>query len=157
MVSSSAPFTSGCAAGSSLNQRLQKTHQTTPIAPNTTNAARQPTAAINSTISGGASAPPSRVPMKMTPCALPRSAVGNQLEKLLEMLGNAPASPTPNRNRTTSSETKFQAAPVSIVNADHQRTMRVSTRRGPVTSPSHPLGISNAAYANVKTLNTQPI
>ena len=145
MISSSAAFTDGCVAGSSLNHRCQNTHQTTPIAPKTTNAARQPIAAISRTISGGASAPPSRVPMKITPCALPRSAVGNQFEKLFEMFGKAPASPTPNMKRTTSSETKFQAAPVSMVKADHHRTMRVSTLRGPVTSPSQPLGISNAA------------
>jgi hypothetical protein len=90
-------------------------------------------------------APPRRVPMKITPCALPRSAIGNQLAKLREMLGKAPASPTPNRKRTTSSEAKFHAAPVIIVNADHHRTIRVSTLRGPVMSPSQPLGISNAA------------
>jgi hypothetical protein len=42
------------------------------------------------------------------------------------------------------------------VKADHQSTMRVSTRRGPILSPRTPLGISNAAYANVKIPLTQP-
>src|SRR5688572_32243386 len=95
--------------------------------------------------------------MKMTPCAFPRSGSGNHLEKLREIFGNAPASPTPKRNLATSSEEKFQASPVAIVKADHHNTMRVSTFRGPMTSPSQPLGISNAAYAKVNALNTHPI
>ena len=60
------------------------------------------------------------------------------------MFGKAPASPAPKRNRVMTSDEKPSAAPVSIVNADHQSTIRVSTRRGPVTSPSQPDGISNS-------------
>jgi hypothetical protein len=40
------------------------------------------------------------------------------------------------------------------VNVDHHSTMRVSTRRGPFTSPSHPDGISNSEYDSVNALNT---
>ena len=61
------------------------------------------------------------------------------------VFGNAPASPMPNNNRATISETKFQANPVAAVNADHHNTMRVSTLRGPITSPIQPDGISKAA------------
>ncbi len=42
--------------------------------------------------------------MKKMPCAVPRSAAGNQREKVRETLGNAPASPAPNRKRMASSE-----------------------------------------------------
>ena len=40
---------------------------------------------------------------------------------------------------------EFQTAPVTTVKADHHRTMRVRTFRGPRVSPSQPLGISNTA------------
>jgi hypothetical protein len=43
------------------------------------------------------------------------------------------------------------------VKADHQSTIRASTLRGPITSPSQPIGTSNAEYAIVNTLNTQAI
>jgi hypothetical protein len=61
----------------------------------------------------------------------------------MDVLGKAPASPAPKRNRVTRSERKPMARPVMEVNADHQSTMRVSTRRGPMRSPSAPVGISN--------------
>ena len=41
-----------------------------------------------------------------------------------------------------------------MVKADHHNTIRVSTRRGPFTSPSQPEGTSNSEYASVKALNT---
>src|SRR6187402_246272 len=62
----------------------------------------------------------------------------------------------PKRNRTTTSEAKFQAIPVAAVKADHQRTMRVRILRGPKTSPIQPVGISKAAYAKVNALKAQP-
>ena len=81
----------------------------------------------------------------MMPCARPRSLIGNQREKLLDVFGNAPASPAPNKNRKVSSDAKLHTSPVAIVNADHHRTIRVSTFRGPIVSPSQPLGTSNIA------------
>ena len=75
---------------------------------------------------------------------MPRSRAGNHCEKLRTAFGKAPASPAPNRNRMATSDRSPCAAPVSIVNADHHNTMRVSTRRGPITSPSHPDGTSNS-------------
>ncbi len=88
---------------------------------------------------------------------MPRSRTGNQRVKLRATFGNAPASPTPKRNRMTTKDRKPCASPVIIVKADHHNTMRVSTRRGPTTSPSHPDGISNTEYASVNTLNTRLI
>jgi hypothetical protein len=46
--------------------------------------------------------------------------------------------------------------PVNEVNADHHKTILVSTRRGPMRSPSAPVGISNALYEMKKTLVTHP-
>ncbi len=88
--------------------------------------------------------PPSRDPRNSTPLARPRSRIGNQREKLRATFGKAPASPAPKRNRMATSDRNPRAAPVSIVNADHHNTMRVSTRRGPRTSPSQPDGTSKS-------------
>ena len=54
--------------------------------------------------------------------------------------GNAPASPAPNSARMATSDETFQAQPVAAVKKDHQRTMRIRTRRGPMRSPSQPPG-----------------
>src|SRR5215470_18846366 len=157
MIFNSAAFTEGCRAGSSRNHFHHPADQNRPTDPNIQKLARQPTFAIIAIASGGASAPPNRVAIKMMLWARPRSSAGNHCEKLRDVLGNAPASPEPKRNRNPSKERKFHANPVAIVNADHQRTMRVRTLRGPMVSPSHPLGISKIAYANVNALNTHPI
>ena len=47
-------------------------------------------------------------------------------------------------------------APVSAVNADHQRTMRVKMRRGPIRSARTPAGISNRQYERVNVPVTHP-
>ena len=57
----------------------------------------------------------------------------------------------------TSSETKLQAHPVAAVKKDHQITIRIRTRRGPIRSPSHPPGTSKSAYATPKIQNAQLI
>ena len=85
--------------------------------------------------------------MKKVPCALPRSCLGNHREKVRATVGSAPASPAPNRNRIVTIDAKPNAMPVSTVNADHQQTIRVSTRRVPIRSAHQPVGISNSAYA----------
>src|SRR5258708_13019828 len=108
------------------------------------------------TTSKGEMAPPMRLAIQTMPCALARSTVGNQREMLEELLGYAPASPAPNRNRIGSSIWKFAANPVKVVKADHQSTIRVKTFLGPMRSPIDPLGISNAAYEIAKTPTTQP-
>src|SRR6266850_2922348 len=142
MSSSSARSTEGCFAGSSRNHFHQPIAQKKPSDPKIQKLARQPIPAMSATANGGARAPPNRVPMKVMPCARPRSLTGNHCEKLRDVLGKAPASPAPNRNRKVSSDTKFHAIPVAIVNTDHHRTIRVSTFLGPTVSPSHPLGTS---------------
>jgi hypothetical protein len=57
----------------------------------------------------------------------------------------------------TISDDAFHAQPVAAVKTDHQSTMRISTRRGPILSPSQPPGISNTAYAHPKAANAHPI
>src|SRR4051794_10713799 len=94
----------------------------------------------------GVRPPPRCAPMKKIPCAVPRSAVGNQREMALAELGHAPASPAPKRKRMASSELELKAAAVAMVKLDHQITIRVSTLRGPIRSPHHPVGISKIAY-----------
>ena len=81
----------------------------------------------------------------MIPWARTRSWPGSQRENTLARLGKQPASPTPNRKRKVSSDQKFQAQPVRIVNADHIVTTRMRTARGPIRSPSQPPGISKLA------------
>src|ERR1051326_2486732 len=144
------------ARGSSRYHLHQNTLHITPRVPKIKNEPLQPATAMMATTSGGAKAPPNRVPMNKMPCALPTSRLGNHREKLREIVGNAAASPMPKRNLVASRTLKFHANPVAIVNADHQSTMRVSILRGPITSASQPLGISKKAYAKVNTLNIHP-
>ena len=95
-------------------------------------------------INNGEYAPPPCAPMKNIPCARPRSDFGNQRENVFAEFGHAPASPIPNKKRTASKLTKFQAPAVSIVNIDHHDTIRISTLRVPTLSPHHPVGISKS-------------
>src|SRR5215831_5219890 len=145
MISSSPALTAGCCAGSLRNHLHHTTVQKIPKVPKIQKLVLHPSVVMSPIATGGASAPPRRVPMKMIPCARPISFAGNHWEKLLDVFGKAPASPAPKRNRNASSETKFQASPVAIVKADHHKTMRVRTLRGPIVSPSQPLGISKIA------------
>src|SRR5262249_22240436 len=115
-----------------------------PVRPNATKLARHPQLVTMNSATGADSMPPKRDPRNITPFARPRSTTGNQRENVRATFGKAPASPAPNRNRMATNEFKPRAAPVNIVNADHQTTMRVSTRRGPLTSPSQPEGTSNS-------------
>ncbi len=90
-------------------------------------------------------APPQRALSHSMPCALTRSVTGNHSVKAFVRFGKQPASPTPKRNRETTSDARFHAQPVAMVNSDHIDTTRISTRRGPMRSPSQPPGISNSA------------
>src|SRR5262245_8923153 len=109
MIFNSAGFTEGCCAGSSRNHFHHPTDQKTPSDPNIQKVARQPTFAMSAIASGGASAPPNRVAIKMMLWARPRSSAGNHCEKLRDVFGNAPASPAPKRNRHASKEMKFRS------------------------------------------------
>jgi hypothetical protein len=91
------------------------------------------------------------------PWARTRSFEGSQMVKIFVTFGKHPASPTPNRNRHTTIDTKFQAAPVAAVNSDHITTTFINTLRGPNRSPIQPPGISNSAYEIVNAEKTQPI
>ena len=99
---------------------------------------------VKTTISG-VNAPPQRAASHMMACARVRSSPANQLLNAFVRFGNAPASPTPNRNRIIVSDQNPVARPVAIVKADHQTTMRVITSRGPIRSPSQPPGTSKIA------------
>ena len=114
-----------------------------PSAPKTTNARRQLTNCRHHTTSSGVNAPPQRAAIQIRPWARVRSRRGSQVASDLAMMGKQPASPTPKRNRTTIIEAKFQAAPVSAVNADHIRTMRIRPLRAPTQSPNQAPGTSN--------------
>src|SRR5580692_5479583 len=104
-------------------------------------AVRQPYRLISATTSGGDKAAPSLDPAWVIPCAKPRSEGNSQRESERVAMGNAPASPTPNRKRTVTIETAFQASVVAEVKIDHQVTIQVRARRGPTRSPSQPPGI----------------
>ena len=114
-----------------------------PSRPNRTNAIRQFTNCSTHTTSSGVKAPPQRAAIHSRPWARVRSLRGSQVASDLAMIGKHPASPMPKRNRITTIEVKFQAAPVRAVNADQPRTMRISPLRAPTQSPYQPPGISN--------------
>ena len=65
-----------------------------------------PSGVMSSSAIGADSMPPTRDPRNSTPLAVPRSRGGNQREKARTMLGNAPASPAPNRKRIASERSK---------------------------------------------------
>ena len=76
-----------------------------PRKPKQKNEARHPNARWIGMTRKGEMAPPMRLAIQTRPCARARSTVGNQREMLDELLGYAPASPAPNRNRMGSSTT----------------------------------------------------
>src|SRR5258706_258461 len=116
-----------------------------PIAPNNANAPRHDIHENTQTTSSGVNAPPQRALSHITRTARLRSVPGSQLVNIFARFGKQPASPAPNKNRVTSSDTRFHAQPVAAVKNDHQSTTRISTLRGPILSPSQPPGISNNA------------
>ena len=70
-----------------------------PANPKIENVHRQPTRLMKKAASGGVIAPPSCEVVVIAPRAKPRSPGGNQRVTTRAALGNAPASPAPNRNR----------------------------------------------------------
>jgi hypothetical protein len=71
-----------------------------------------------STTIGGAIAAPSRLALCVMPCTKPRSGCGYHSCIARVAPGKAPASPTPNRNRTTMNDTALNAAAVAAVMID---------------------------------------
>src|SRR5262249_53071777 len=114
--------------------------------PNRTNGILQPKITSSPPIARLVSEPESLEPECVTPCAKPLSEAGSQREKARVAAGKAPASPTPNQNRIAMSDVAFHAAALNIVKADHQRTIPVSIRRGPMRSASHPAGTCSRLY-----------
>jgi hypothetical protein len=93
----------------------------------------------------------------MIPWARTFSRCGNQTENAFVRFGKQPASPAPKRKRVTHMDAKLHIQPVAAVKNDHQRTMRISTLRGPSQSPNQPLGISKRAYARPNAAKIEPI
>ena len=112
----------------------------TPMTPKTSNVRRHAIPPINSATSSGVNAPLTRVASHTNACARSRSLTGSQVVSTRVRLGNAPASPAPNSARVTMSDEGFQTQPVAAVKNDHQMTMRISTRRGPMLVAHPPAG-----------------
>src|SRR5262245_25725775 len=98
-----------------------------------------------------------RALIQIADLANPRDVAGNQLYRDFAIFGKAPASPTPNKNWTTTRNPKpaytppgnvQPVKPVSATNKAHHITTRNSVDRGPRTSPSQPDGTSKMAYAH---------
>src|SRR5258706_15644619 len=102
----------------------QASAHTTPSMPVTIKAPRQPTAAISAATSGRDSADPAVEPLLKMEQAKPRSLRGNQLKAVLVKDGRLAASPTPSISRAAMNCVTPRAAPVAIVNSDHQATAK---------------------------------
>src|SRR5262245_29252349 len=119
---SSPSLTDGCSSGLSRNQAEKATTQTTPTTPNATNAPRQPNHSANSPMSSGATAPPQRPNIHSNPWARPRCLYGNQFRRARALLGYAPASPAPKRNRMSSNSRKpLNNTGTSTPEGDHEK------------------------------------
>ncbi len=115
------------------------------MTPKTSNVRRHPIPEIKNATSSGVKAPLTRVASQTVAWARSRSLTGSHVVSTRVRLGNAPASPAPKSARVMTSDEGFQTHPVAAVKNDHQMTIRISTRRGPMRSPSDPPGISNSA------------
>src|ERR1700737_1277793 len=104
----------------------------------------------------GTIATANRLKLWVTPCTMPRSALGNQSCIARVAAGNAPDSANPKTKRIPMSDPTPAAMAVIAVIRDQKGTTIRSTKRGPSRSASHPSGICPIAYAHKKTLNTMP-
>src|ERR1700680_2915552 len=104
----------------------------------------------------GTIATANRLKLWVTPCTMPRSALGNQSCIARVAAGNAPDSANPKTKRIPMSDATPAAMAVIAVIKDQKGTTIRSTKRGPSRSASHPSGICPIAYAHKKTLNTMP-
>src|SRR5476651_2438915 len=118
----------------------QASAQTIPSKPVTMKAPRQPTARTNRVTSGRDSADPAVEPLLKILQAMPRSLRGNQLKAVLVKEGRLAASPTPSINRAPMNCDTPRAAPVAMVNSDHQVTAKARLRRTPTLSTNQPAG-----------------
>src|SRR5476649_2680283 len=118
----------------------QASAQTIPKRPVTMKAPRQPTARISAVTSGNDSADPAVEPLLKIPQAIPRSLRGNQLKAVLVKEGRLADSPTPSISRATMNCDMPRAAPVAMVNSDHQVTAKAKLIRTPTLSMNQPAG-----------------
>jgi hypothetical protein len=115
------------------------------MTPKISNVRRHDSAAMSVATSSGVNAPLRRVASQRIACARSRCSTGSHVVNTRVRFGNAPASPAPNKARTVINDVALHTHPVAAVNSDHQITIRISTRRGPIRSPSQPPGISKRA------------
>src|SRR5260221_8629110 len=118
----------------------QASAHATPNSPVTTKAPRQPTAAISAVTSGKDKADPAVDPLLKIEQAKPRSLRGNQLNAVLVKDGRLAASPTPSISRAAMNCEIPRAAPVAMVNIDHQVTAKARLIRTPTLSMNQPAG-----------------
>src|SRR4051812_32075740 len=118
----------------------QASTQTMPSTPVTTNAPRQPTAKIKAVTTGSDNAEPAVEPLLKIPQAMPRSLRGNQLKATRVKDGSEKASPTPSISRAPMNCVTPRAAPVAMVNSDHQATANAKLIRTPSRSMNQPAG-----------------
>src|SRR4051812_28263480 len=105
----------------------------------------------------GVMAAPSREPACVIPCAKPRSEGSIQRERDRVAIGNAPASPMPNRKRQAIMEPALHMPINEAQKMDHHATIPASARRGPKRSPSQPPGIWKIEYAHRNAPSIQPM
>jgi len=73
---------------------------------------RQPNQVMHGSVSGGVTAPPSRVQAHIGACAHTRSRAGSRALNMRGRFEKYLASPAPYRNRMTTNDVMFHAAPV---------------------------------------------
>src|SRR5215471_5309958 len=132
MMSISAALAERCCSGVSRNHQYQAMHQSAPRIPNSKKGHRHPWCLIRKKTTGALPAAPTANPMNETLSARPCCDGGNQREIVRVVLGTAPASPAPNRNRMMIREAKPAVTPVNAVNIDHHSTIRVSAFLVPI-------------------------
>src|SRR4030095_5913239 len=135
---------------------MQTNTHNNPMKPFTKKVTRQPKAIARGTTMNGATAAPAICPTRDADTPRESSCKGNQRDITPDVLGSAPASPMPKRNRTMIRESKPVVMPVKAVKKDHHNTMRARTILCPFLSPMIPEGISNKAYASENADNTHP-
>ena len=102
MICSSAAFTAECSDGSLRNQVSHTASHRNPTPPKQTKISRHDRKRSNQSTSAGVRPPTRCAPAKKIPWTRPRSRLGIQRENVRATHGHAPASPIPNRKRTTS-------------------------------------------------------
>src|SRR5690606_7518692 len=112
----------------------QNITHTKPINPDRINAHCQFSVAIMKAINGGAATAPKLDPVLKMPKAIDLSLEGNHSETTFAEPGNAPPSPTPNRNLAMPRPITLDTKPWSMFARDHQIIIKVYPLLEPKTS-----------------------